>query len=231
MPPLTPGQRSLFRPWYTAYRNIRYGVKLPYLRFLDRYRLNDLDSIYTEEYFEKRAEPPYEPGAEVVVDVLYNRFDPDSVLDVGCAIGVYLKHFADRGVSGHGIEGAQKAVDNALVDSITQLDLRDGFQTKEKFDLVLCIEVAEHLHPIYADGLVDSVVSAAADDAHIVYTAAQPGQFGTHHVNLQPESYWVDKFTERGWNYRVKESAVVAAEIRERSETPLIMTNNLYIFN
>jgi len=227
---LSPGLASLLRPWYRAAGAISYGVRLPYYRTLDRYRLNDLDSIYTEEYFEKRNEPPYDHGAKTAVEVMTDRYSPSSVFDVGCAVGVYLKYFEEKNINVAGHEGAKTAVDRALVDSIEQRDLRDALHIDEQYDLVSCIEVAEHLHPIHADGLIETIVSGTHNNSHIVFTAAPPGQYGTHHVNLQYPQYWIDKFATHGWEYQELESTALAAEIRERSETPLVMTNNLMVF-
>lgn len=227
---LSPGLASLLRPWYRAAGAISYGMKLPYYRILDKYRLNDLDSIYTDEYFEKRTEPPYGPGAKAAVEVMAERYSPSSVFDVGCAVGVYLKYFSERGIEVAGYEGAETAVDRALVDSIEQRDLRDAPRIEKTYDLVSCIEVAEHLHPIYADGLIETIVPGTHDNSHIIFTAAPPGQYGTHHVNLQYPQYWIDKFAAHGWEHQELESTKLAAEIRERSETPLVMINNLMVF-
>lgn len=227
----TPSASVLLRPWYRAFRELQHGVSLPYYRFLDRYRLNDLNEIYSEEYFEKRANPPYDNGTKVAVDVLDEHFDPNSVFDVGCAIGVYLKYFSKKGVDVAGIEGAESAVERALVDTIQHYDLRDSPKiSNQKFDLVLCIEVAEHLHTIYADGFIDTIISATHNDSTVVFTAAPPGQYGANHINLQHPRYWVKKFSERGWEHQEKLSALIAAEIRERSDTPLVMTENLMTF-
>jgi len=221
----------LLRPWYRAAKSAQYGVTLPYYRLLDRYRLKDLDSIYTDEYFEKRSEPPYDEGTKVAADVFDEHFNPNSVFDIGCAIGVYLQYFSEKGASVAGIEGSQRAVEKALVDTIQNYDLRDSPRIEgQSFDLVLCIEVAEHLHSMYAESLVESILSATHDDSTVVFTAAPPGQCGTNHINLQHPQYWIELFDEHGWGFQERKSLELKGEIRQRSENPLIMTKNLMIF-
>lgn len=229
-----PGWRSLIRPWYKAVRHIKYGTVLPYHRLLDRFRLNDLDEIYDEEYFGKRQFPPYSIIAKEFVDELVERYDPESVIDIGCAIGVYLAEFKQNGVDISGIEGAEKAVTNAIVENVQLADLRDGPIISQTGSLVLCIEVAEHLHPIYADRLVKTISSAVSDGGIAIVSAAEPGQFGTYHVNLQPKSYWIEKFDATGLAYNFEESMRLQCAISERlatEETSWIATSNLMVFH
>ena len=35
----------------------------------------------------------------------------------------------------------------------------------------------------------------------IVFSAAQPGQMGSGHINEQPKSYWIERFEAAGANY------------------------------
>ena len=39
--------------------------------------------------------------------------------------------------------------------------------------------------------------------AYVVFTAAPPGQDGHHHVNCQPQSYWLSKFLARGYHFNL----------------------------
>ena len=64
-----------------------------------------------------------------------------------------------------------------------------------RFDLVNCLEVAEHLDASRADSFVDDL--CALGDV-VVFSAAIPGQGGTHHVNEQFQSYWQERFRRNG---------------------------------
>ena len=64
------------------------------------------------------------------------------------------------------------------------------------FDLVQTLEVAEHLDEASADTFVDSL---ARHGDTILFSAAIPGQGGTHHVNEQWPSYWAEKFARAGY--------------------------------
>jgi hypothetical protein len=72
-------------------------------------------------------------------------------------------------------------------------DLAQPLQLPETFDLALSLEVAEHLPSSRA-------ASFAADLARlspvIMFSAAVPGQGGTHHINEQWPSYWAAHFAK-----------------------------------
>jgi hypothetical protein len=56
--------------------------------------------------------------------------------------------------------------------------------------------VAEHLDEARADTFVQSL---ARHGDTIMFSAAIPGQGGTHHVNEQWPSYWAEKFAKAGY--------------------------------
>jgi len=61
------------------------------------------------------------------------------------------------------------------------------------FDLAYCFEVAEHLPESLGIRLVEFIAQQAP---LVVFTAAQPGQGGTGHINEKPKCYWIEKFHE-----------------------------------
>lgn len=139
--------------------------------------------------------------AEIIVPLLIDWYKPKSVLDLGCNTGQWLKCFIDHGITiAHGIDGDN--MEGHLV--IPRFNFHVGDLTKPinapvYYDLVLCLEVAEHLDEQYADILVDT---ACRHSDKIFWSAATPGQTGYNHVNEQPHSYWIEKFNERGYKER-----------------------------
>jgi SAM-dependent methyltransferase len=123
----------------------------------------------------------------------------DSVIDIGCGDGQFVSEFIKNGVKEvKGIEGEW------ILETITEpglpwlriADLSNEINFETKFDLAICLEVAEHLDEIYADTLVRNLVNAS--DV-IFFSAAIPGQGGTNHVNLQYPDYWATKFSKFGY--------------------------------
>lgn len=83
-------------------------------------------------------------------------------------------------------------------------------------DLVLCLEVAEHLPESAADTLCDALAAATGD--RLVFSAATPGQGGAGHINEQPGEYWAAKLGARGLEIDMPRSILLRA--RWRAEAP-----------
>lgn len=126
-------------------------------------------------------------------------FAPGSVLDVGCGRGVWLAAWKERGVSRVlGLDGAYVDPGGLRIapSEFGPTDLSLPFDVGQRFDLVECLEVAEHLPASSAAGLVGSLVRHG--DV-ILFSAAPPGQGGEHHVNEQPLDFWVERFAAHGY--------------------------------
>lgn len=82
----------------------------------------------------------------------------------------------------------------------TDPDLPDSLV--KTYEIITCLEVAEHLPEAAADTLCDTVARHLAKGGLLVFSAAAPGQGGEHHENLQPAWYWRSKLYERGISYR-----------------------------
>ena len=124
-----------------------------------------------------------------------------SVLDVGCGTGTWLKVFEDHSVTDYvGIDGDY--VDTSQLKmppgKFLARDLRESWSLSRRFDLVLSLEVAEHLPETSADQFVAALVNHGD---HILFSAAIPGQGGQDHLNEQWPSYWMSKFSAHGYYF------------------------------
>ena len=138
-------------------------------------------------------------GASEVLRLAFPGDMPKSVLDVGCGSGTWLRAAQDRGVTdlfgvdGVSLDPAKLHVDKSLV---RQVDLNQPLDLGRRFDLVVCLEVVEHLEPSSAATIVETLCRHADD---ILFSAAAPGQAGTHHINCQWPSYWQELFNRSGF--------------------------------
>lgn len=139
-------------------------------------------------------------SAEVLVPKVLDLLGTvNSVADLGCGAGAWLRVFSEHGVPEYiGMDGTYVREEQLLipVEHFLPTDLTARFFLEKRFDLVLCLEVAEHLDARYAEGLIDDIV--ATSDA-VLFSAAIPYQGGLHHVNEQWPSYWNDMFRARGF--------------------------------
>ena len=120
-------------------------------------------------------------------------FDPESIVDIGCGNGVLLRNF-----EGFGIEGSETGVSicqsRGLDVEMHDLRLPLPSELIQDVDLVVSIEVAEHLEPQYADVFVDTL---CAYGVPVVLTASPKVE--VYHYNAQPKRYWIEKMAVRGF--------------------------------
>jgi len=97
-----------------------------------------------------------------------------------------------------GIDGSRRAAhDSVIPDAHVIHDFVTApYVPIKSYDLVWSCEFVEHVEAQYADNFL-AVFSKAAKCVAITY--ASPGQPGWHHVNCQPEEYWIQKLSKIGF--------------------------------
>jgi 2-polyprenyl-3-methyl-5-hydroxy-6-metoxy-1,4-benzoquinol methylase len=152
---------------------------------------------YSVEYY-KRVNKEEGAQAEAMADFIVSVFNPKTVIDLGCGTGLYISSLMARGVDCLGIDSSENAFDYEVlrVDSTKVMagDLRERL-TFPQADLVLCLEVLEHIQEEFADQAVDNIVNAGK----VLIVSPSPHGGGEHHHNPQPKRYWIEKFRKRGY--------------------------------
>lgn len=124
---------------------------------------------------------------------------PSSLLDVGCGTGTWLLAAMEAGIGDvFGIDGVDIPADQMLIpfEHFQCRDLRQPVDLGRRFEMAICLEVAEHLDQQYADTLLDTLTHHAD---RIYFSAACPGQPGQNHINCQWPSWWQERFNARGY--------------------------------
>ena len=156
-----------------------------------------LKQIYKGRFFARRDSLNWR--AAPVCTAINTALFPESVMDVGCAIGDFVHYWQNNlNVEAYGIEGSPNAVEYFMTDKIFVYDLREPIKLNFAIDLVTCFEVAEHIEPEYADQFLANLCGVSN---RILMSAASPGQGGHYHVNCQPKEYWVEKMEYLGYGY------------------------------
>jgi SAM-dependent methyltransferase len=129
---------------------------------------------------------------------LAERHRPASVLDIGCGSGAYLKYFASQGAQR--IMGIGELNDRSRYlqrDEYMHADFSMQLDLAQPFDLVICVEVIEHIPAQSEHTLINNIVRHARE--RIVFSGARTGQPGVGHINCRPISHWLDLFASAGW--------------------------------
>ena len=122
-----------------------------------------------------------------------------SVVDFGCGSGTWLEAFRACGAQTVlGLDQFDPDSVDLRIDprEYRKADLTRPVELGARFDLALCLEVAEHLPPEASLALVRNLARAAE---RIVFSAAVPGQGGVGHFNEKPMADWVRIFAQEGY--------------------------------
>lgn len=150
---------------------------------------------------------------------------PQSYLDLGSGTGAMVNMARKMGVGAWGVDVISKGpgnehwfiqhdltgplyitTANARVVWVESEDQRIGV---ERFDLITCLEVAEHLPLDAHETLVDTIArhlrpmpNYEDPSGLLIFSAAPPGQAGEHHIGNRAPREWRGIFHERGISYR-----------------------------
>jgi hypothetical protein len=138
-------------------------------------------------------------SASIVVPLIRTLIPVKSVCDVGCGAGTWLRCWRENGIEdvlgidGDYVDRTQLAIPAA---NFQAADLRHPIHSTRCFDLVMSLEVAEHLPQERAESFVADLTALAPV---VLFSAAVPGQAGTGHINERWQSYWADLFDQAGY--------------------------------
>jgi len=159
---------------------------------------------YSAFYFDGHLGPPYtyeEPHWKrffgSVADAVIATFEPERTYDAGCAIGLFVRALTERGVDARGGDISEFAVAGAPDGLRERLEVRDLTQPfTERYDLVSCIEVLEHMSMVDAQRAIANLCSAS--DTLLI--SSTPDDFTEPtHINVRPPASWAADFARHGF--------------------------------
>jgi SAM-dependent methyltransferase len=157
-------------------------------------------AVYTEDFFADQADGSRRSAAAVLPLVREIVGEVGSVLDVGCGVGTWLAEWLRLGVPvvvGYDGDYVDRSRLQVPPEAFVPVDLADPASVPRcEVDLVMSVEVAEHLDESQAEAFVDLLVRSSD---LLLFSAAIPQQGGTHHVNERWPSYWHAKLHARGF--------------------------------
>lgn len=154
---------------------------------------------YYDNDFYAELEKSVAKSSKHLVPIICNNINPKSVIDFGCGNGIWLKAFENAGIKNYcGIDGdyVKKEIFKADFNNFIPKNLNHEINLNKKFDLVLSLEVAEHLNPESSEIFIKSLCNHSDS---IIFSAAIPAQKGTNHINLNFQSYWCKIFQKYGY--------------------------------
>lgn len=132
-----------------------------------------------------------------IADRIVGDIRPRTVLDAGCAMGFLVEALRDRGVDAVGVDVSGYAIQQVRPDirafcrvgSIVELLPR-------KYDLIVCIEVLEHLSASEAERAIDNFCQHADE---VLFSSTPFDYKEVTHINVQTPDYWTELFARHGF--------------------------------
>lgn len=154
--------------------------------------------LYDRRFFGAQADFS-QSSANRVLATLFETWKPASIADFGCGVGSWLAAADGLGVEDYiGLDGAEAAEEALRIppSRFRREDLTGRIDLGRRFDLVMSLEVAEHLPPQSAPVFVETLTRHG--DA-VLFSAALPYQGGSGHQNENWLEYWSDLFDGQGF--------------------------------
>lgn len=132
-----------------------------------------------------------------IADHIVSDIKPHTVLDAGCAMGFLVEALRDRGVEAYGIDVSEYAISQVRED--IKPYCRQGSVTDplpDRYDLIVSIEVLEHLPTEDAIRAVANLCSATSD---FLFSSTPVDYQEITHLNVQPPEWWTEVFARQGF--------------------------------
>lgn len=148
---------------------------------------------------------------------------PKKTLDVGCAKGFLVEAFRDRGVEAYGIDISEYAISEVRDDVTPFCQVKSVLlPIEEKYDLITCIEVLEHLESQDIATAIKNMCEASDD---IIFSSTPFDYNEESHISVHTPDYWVEQFAYNGFFHDVKYDcsyiAVQAMRFRRMEKTKI----------
>ena len=197
------------RKTYNRFRWVFDGLllhRIPYLSHI----LNQ--KVYNNEFFDDANQMKVKTAKQVAA-IINSFFDYNTIFDIGCGMGLYINEFRKIGKMVLGCDYSDSAIKMASKDFLVfKADVTKPILVNQIFDLVMCFEVAEHIHTRYSSQLVSN---CTAFGNTVIFTAAPVGQGGVGHINEQPYEFWIDLFEKHNFRYNRPLSEAVRKILHE----------------
>ena len=161
------------------------------------------DNLYDANYFAASCGRPYCRDEEwlrffgSIADHIVRDIGSSTVLDAGCAMGFLVEALRQRGVEAFGVDVSEYAIQNVYPDIQSYCwvgSVIDPFP--QRYELIVCIEVLEHLRHHDAKEAVENLCCYTDD---ILFSSTPLDYKEATHVNVQPSEYWVELFARHGF--------------------------------
>jgi glycosyltransferase involved in cell wall biosynthesis len=161
------------------------------------------------------------PFADRLASWVKENLNPKQLLDIGCGPGHFVDSFISQGINATGIDTDDRIIGKEHLKYQSLFDI-----TNESADVVVCMEVAEHIEQALEDQVVAKVAQTVAGT--LIWTAAAVGQGGIGHINCRDKEDWAIKLSQAGLTRNYKKEQQLINDMKKGSHMGWFVHNLLY---
>jgi Methyltransferase domain len=162
----------------------------------------DVSELYDAWYFDNCCGVEYRRNESWlgffggIAELIVSEIAPRSALDAGCAMGFLVEALRDRGVDAYGIDVSEYALEQVREDVRPYVHSASVTEPlPRRYDLIVCIEVLEHLPEKEATAALANL-AAHADD--LLFSSTPIDFAEATHVNVKPPDWWAERLAREG---------------------------------
>jgi SAM-dependent methyltransferase len=163
----------------------------------------DYSRYFDAYYFAHCCGRPYQRDEhwlgffDAIAERIVQDINPSTVLDVGCAWGFLVERLRQRGVEAYGLDVSEYAIQHVHPDVQPYCWVGSAAELfQKKYDLIVCIEVLEHMPRDEAEKAVENFCSHSDE---VLFSSTPFDYKEPTHINLQPPEHWGELFARQGF--------------------------------
>jgi SAM-dependent methyltransferase len=158
----------------------------------------DIPKAFDAYYFAHCCGRPYARDEqwflffESIAEKIESDIQPESVLDAGCAWGFLVEKLRERCINAFGIDISPYAIENVHPEIAQYCTVGSIIEPFDRmYDLIVCIEVLEHMPKDEAERAVKNICDHTGD---VLFSSTPFDYKEATHVNVQPPEFWAELF-------------------------------------
>lgn len=188
------------------------------------------NEIYDKQYYAfydaveySQSEKQWQNFFGMIANRIINQFSPNKVLDAGCAKGILVQAFLEKGIDAYGFDVSEYAISEVPDEYKYRFKVRSILEPfEDSYDVITNIEVIEHLSEYEGEIAVRNMCNSGKI---IVFSSTSTVFEDTTHVNVRNQDYWVKLFLKNGFVRDLEEDVSYissSAMVFKKNNTSLI---------
>lgn len=156
------------------------------------------EAAFTNKYLASQAKPSdpkelFRKLAQKLIDELH----PETILDIGCDIGLLVEALRELGIQAWGIDQSAETIRQAKPDLLPYLSAAPlSGPLPRNFDLIVCLEIVAYFQPIETEKIIENVCRHTDD---VLFSSTPFFHPDVINASVQPPAYWAGIFAKHGF--------------------------------